>query len=110
MLHLNGIDVRQVTEYTLRSHEGNELTVDIALTQSAPRQPANFPGVPAGTKVTLTSWRSTATGHATTSLTQPGLPISSEMHTAGTQTFAVKQGSQRSSLDQKVTADMKLSP
>jgi hypothetical protein len=108
-IHLSGIDAKQVAEFTLRSVDGDQVTMDVKLTQTAPRQRADLPGVAAGTKVTLTKWRTTGSGQVTASLALPALPLASTMHSSGAQTFLVTMGSQRGVLDQTISIDLKVS-
>jgi hypothetical protein len=109
LLHLSGLEVRQVTAYTVRRHEGSQVVVDIKVTQDAPRQRAELPGVPKGTKVVMTKSKVSGSGTATLSLVQPGLPLASEMHVSGTQLFDVSSQGQRGTLVQKITTDVKVS-
>jgi hypothetical protein len=108
-LHVSGIDARQVAEYTLRAHDGNQVGVDVTLTQTAPPQSAELPGVPKGTKVRITKWNVSGTGNATMSLDRPGLPLTSMAHASGTQTFAVSAQGQKETLNQKISTDVKVS-
>jgi hypothetical protein len=108
-LHVSGIDARQVAEYTLRSRDGNQVQVDVKLTQTAPRQAAQLPGVPKGTKVMITKWSVAGGGSATLSVDRPGLPLMSVAHASGTQTFDVTAQGQRGTLDQKISTDVKVS-
>ena len=108
LVHVSGIEVRQVSEYTLRERDGSQVVVDVKLTQSAARQRAALPGVPNGTKVEITKWKGSGTGGATLSLVQP-LPLASEMHASGTQFLDVSGQGQRGTLIQKITTDVKVS-
>jgi hypothetical protein len=109
VVHVSGITVRQVTEYTLRQRTGSQFLVGIKTTQTAPRQRADIPGVPSGTKVELVKSDISGSGSATQDLTRPMLPIASEMRASGTQVLAVSGQGQHATLVQKVTIGVKIS-
>ena len=86
---LSGIDVRQSSEYTLREREADRVVLDVEYTQTAPRQRAELPGVPKGTKVEITKYRVSGTGRRRSDC-RSFMPIESRMHAAGVQNFSVR--------------------
>lgn len=109
-LRLSGIDVRQTTQYSLREREGSRAVFDVEVTQTAARQRAELPGLPDGAKVEITKWKMSGTGSVTLSLVQPVLPLSSQMHLAGTQLLAVTAQGEHGTLVQKIAIDAAISP
>lgn len=57
-----GFRVSQTTNYTLAAVNGNEITLDVALTQTGSDQVVDFPGLPAGIEASLNSLESSGTG------------------------------------------------
>ena len=108
VLHVSGIDAHQVIEYALRQREGDQIVLDVKMTQTAPRQRADLPNIPRGTNVQISKWNVSGAGNATWNLARPGLPVASVMHAAGTQSFDVRSKSQRGTLTQNLTTDVKL--
>jgi hypothetical protein len=109
LVHASGITVRQVTEYTLSQRTDSQFLVAIKTTQTAPRQRADIPGVPKGTKVELVKSNVSGSGSATMNLTRPMLPTESETHASGTQVLDVSGQGQHASLVQKITIGVKIS-
>jgi hypothetical protein len=109
LVHVSGITLRQVTEYTLRQRTGSQFVVAITTTQTAPRQRADIPGVPKGTKVEVVKSNVSGSGSATQDLTRPMLPIASETRVSGTQVLAVNGQGQHATLVQKITIGIKIS-
>ena len=107
-LTLNGIDLRQAYVFTLRARDGDRIELDTEFTQTAPRQRAELPGVPAGTQVQVTRFRTTGNGNATLDLTEP-VPLASESEAAGAQVFDVRAQGQQGTLRQKVEIGVELS-
>ena len=105
---LSGIDVRQSSEYTLREREADRVVLDVEYTQTAPRQRAELPGVPKGTKVEITKYRVAGTGSTTVGLSEL-MPIESRMHAAGVQNFSFRQQGDQGTLSQKLTIDVTVS-
>jgi hypothetical protein len=103
-----GIDVRQSYEYTLREREADRVVLDVEYTQTAPRQRAELPGVPQGTKVEITKFRVSGTGSTTIGLSDL-MPIESQMHAAGVQTFSIRAQGEQGSMTQKLTVDVTVS-
>jgi len=104
-----GIDARQTYEYTVRERDADHVVLDVEYTQTAPRQRAELPGVPTGTKVSITKFRVAGTGTATIGLSAL-LPVESKTHAAGVQIFSVQENGDHHTLTQKVTADVSVSP
>jgi hypothetical protein len=105
---IGGINVRQSYEYTLRKRDPNRVGLDVEFTQTAPRQGADLAGVPKGTKVQITKFRISGTGTTTVALAAL-MPVASRMHASGVQVFSVRTQGKRSSLAQKMTADVTVS-
>ena len=105
---LAGIDIRQSYEFTLLERDGNVVKVSMKTTQAAPRQRATLPGLPTGTKVTITKYRVSGSGTITMELGAP-VAVEGESHVAGTQVFSVSAGGQSGTLTQKLSADVELS-
>ena len=105
---MSGIDVRQTYEYTLREREADRVVLDVEYTQTAPRQRAELPGVPKGTKVEITKFRVSGTGSTTVGLSEL-MPIESRMHAAGVQVFSVRAEGEQGTLTQKLTVDVTVS-
>jgi hypothetical protein len=57
-----GFSVTQTAVYTLKSADGSDVTLDIALTQSASAQTVDFAGLPAGVEARLDSLESSGAG------------------------------------------------
>jgi hypothetical protein len=74
-IHSNGLSVRQAFTYTLRERHGNEIALDVAISQTAPPQQARFPGMPTGAEAELVRWRGTGSGRISMDLTEPLLSI-----------------------------------
>ena len=109
-LSVSGVDVRQTALYTLRERDGDRVVLDVVTKQTAPRQVAEFPGMPSGTKVEVASWKVSGTGTTTLSLVQPVLPLSSVMSSSGRQVLDITAAGDRGTLVQKVTVFVEVSP
>ena len=105
---VGGIDVRQTYEYTLREREADRVVLDVEYTQTAPRQRAELPNVPSGTKVQITKFKISGTGSTTVGLSEL-MPIESRMHAAGVQVFSIRPTGERGTLTQKLTVDVTVS-
>jgi hypothetical protein len=101
----SGIRLRQQYEYRLRARDGNRVTLDIDFVQTAPRQRANVPGLPASARVQITGWRVTGSGNSTLELTTP-FPAELQTHAAGTQEFSVRYRGDSGTLSQRVALDI----
>ena len=108
-LELNGIDVKQVHTYTLRAHEGTQLELDVKVRQTARRQPADLPGVPAGVEVEVTRWKVNGSGHLTHDLSRP-YPSDGELRIRGRQVFRADDGEKIEVLRQRVRTEITVQP
>jgi len=57
-----GFTISQTADYTLASRNGDDCEMAVALTQTAPAQPFNVPGMPPGTEARLESLEGTGDG------------------------------------------------
>ena len=106
-IEASGMSVRQTYDFTLRERDETRVVVDVKFAQTAPRQRAEFPGMPAGAKVVLTKWKVTGTGSSTIDLTQPYVPVASEAHATGSQTFDVHAQGEQGTLVQKLELNVR---
>jgi len=104
-----GIDVLQTGTYTLRSHTGSTLELDVEVRQTARRQPADLPGVPSDVDVQVTRWRVNQHGHFTHDLTQP-YPVRGQTRLKGLQVFRADDGHQTETIRQRTTVKVTIEP
>jgi hypothetical protein len=99
--------VHQTYRFRLVSRNATDVTLALQVVQTAPRQVAHLPGVPASAHIVLTKLTDTGTGTTTLRLGEP-LPLSSTTHTTGSQVFAVTTQGQHGKLVQKIKVDLNL--
>lgn len=108
-LRLNGIDVQQTTQITLRDRNEDRVVLDIKLIQTAPHQRVDMPGMPKGTRVEITRFKTSGSGSTALSLSRPILPLEAEMHASGKQLLDVTAQGDRGTFVQTATVDVKVS-
>jgi hypothetical protein len=104
-LTLNGIRVRNVFEYRLKSRTGTTLELDVRGTQTARRQTVESDGA----TVRVKSFKTTFRGATTMDLTRL-LPVASRVRGTGDQKFDVKEGDDSGELRQHVEVEATLEP
>jgi len=89
-LEMNGIRLSQTTEYTIVAFDGDRITIDVAVKQSAEPQKISPPGLPPGATIELRSLESEGSGRTILDLGQVGPPQAklsmssqSQMHFTG---------------------------
>ena len=92
----------------MRERDADRLVLTFEYTQTAARQRAELPGVPKGTKVTITKYLVSGTGSTTLELSEP-LPLEGQTHAVGTQVFSVHAQGDQGTLTQKLALDVKIS-
>jgi hypothetical protein len=107
-VQLSGINLRQTLEYTLLERDGDHVTVSLKSTQTAPRQRAELPGLPAGTKVVITKYRVSGSGRMTLDLSEP-VAVAGTSQAGGSQVFAVSAQGQSGTFTQKLEIEMTIS-
>lgn len=106
-LTLNGIDVTQVTTYTVTAIEGSVATLSVEGQQIVEPGPIDFPGLPAGVEVSVDVWDVGTTGTVRLDLARP-IP-GSEATVAGSQTL-VGSGAEAFTLVQDLTNRTTITP
>lgn len=104
-----GVELSQTYEYTLVRHEGTRLTLEVGYTQTGARQPAAFPGLPAGVTAELTGWNITGTGTTVLDLSQV-IAVEGHLEAQGREEFRFDQGAQSETLDQHVKFGFDVAP
>lgn len=106
-LTLNGIDVTQVTVYTVTAIEGSVITLSVEGQQLVEPGPIEFPGLPAGVEVSVDVWDVGTTGTVELDLSRP-VPAS-EATVAGSQTL-IGSGIEEFTLIQDLTNVTTITP
>jgi hypothetical protein len=106
---INGITMNTTTHYTLSSRTGDSYELDFTQTAEAPPGPADFPGLPAGTRASVTSFTVQSSGRTAGDLTRH-LPQTSSTSGSGDGTFTVTVGADRSTLQEHLSIDLTVSP
>lgn len=103
----NGIAMRQVITYTVKSIQGNVVTLDTALVQQADAQKLSPEGMPPGAEATLDSLASTGTGNTVIDLTHLFPNNGSLAHDMNTRMTINAQG-QQMSMGMKMKLDLQM--
>ena len=108
-LNLNGIQARQVYEYTLKKRTGSKLVIGVTGTQTAGRQTVELPNVASGAQLEVRKFKTTFRGENTVELSNL-LPIAGQVRSSGDQTFRIRAGSQSGTLSQHLTVRLVVKP
>ncbi len=107
--NISGITMNTTTHYTLRSRTGDQYELDHTTEADAPPGAASFPGLPSGTRASITRFTLQSTGRTTGDLTRH-LPLTSSGSGSGDGIFTVGVGAQQSELVQHLTVELTLGP
>ncbi|MEO7836642.1 MAG: hypothetical protein ABIS21_03245 [Acidimicrobiales bacterium] len=100
-----GIRAKLVLTYVLRELAGDGYVLDVSYDQSAGRQDADFPGLPAGTKVELQDLQLNGKGEITGNVASV-FPIRSTLSAAGTAKLNVASETEKGKLLQRLAIDV----
>lgn len=106
-LTLNGIDVTQVTTYTVTAIDGTVVTLSVDGQQVVEPGPVQFPGLPSGVEVSVDAWDVGTAGTVQLDLSRP-VPAS-EATVTGSQTL-VGSGAEEFTLVQDLTNVTTITP
>jgi hypothetical protein len=107
-LTLNGIEARQVYEYTLKKRTGSKLVIAVTGTQTAGRQTVELPEA-SGAQLEVRKFKTSFRGENTIELTNL-LPTAGEVRSSGDQTFRIQAGSKSGTLNQHLTVRLLVKP
>jgi len=107
-LQSGGFDVSQTATYTIVAMQGQNVTLDVAMTQTAPAQVVEMPGMPPGAGANLESLESSGTGSMQIDLTRfmPTSNVNLSMAIA----LAISAGGGNQRIDMNLQTDMSISP
>ena len=108
-LTLNGIEARQVYEYTLKKRTASTLVIRVTGTQTAGRQTVDLSDLAPGAQLEVRRFKTTFRGENTVELTSL-LPTAGQVRSNGDQTFRIKAGSKSGTLSQHLTVRLRLKP
>jgi hypothetical protein len=108
-LSLNGIQARQVYEYTLKKRTGGTLVIGVTGTQTADRQTVDLPNVASGARLEVRKFKTTFRGENTVELASV-LPTASQVRSNGDQTFRIQAGNNSGTLSQHLTVRLVVKP
>lgn len=108
-LTLNGIEARQVYEYTLKKRTGSKLVIGVTGTQTAGRQTVELSNLAPGAQLEVRRFKTTFRGENTVELTNL-LPTAGQVRSTGDQTFRIKAGGKSGTLSQNLTLRLVLKP
>jgi hypothetical protein len=108
-LTLNGINARQIYEYTLKKRTGSKLVIGVTGTQTAGRQTVELSDVAPGAQLEVRRFKTTFRGENTVELTNL-LPSAGKVRSNGEQSFRIKSGSRSGTLSQQLTVALELKP
>ena len=104
---LNGITTRSTSTYTLQRRDGDEYEFEVEQDVTSPKGEVDLPGLPEGASAELVDYAVTNRGTIRGRLSSL-LPVSSRLSGGGDIEMGVTQGSERSTLLQKLTMDLAL--
>lgn len=104
---LNGVQTDTSTTYTLQARSGNAYALGVVQEATAPRGPAQLPGLPAGVTASIESFLLRSTGEVRGRLDQP-LPDNSTIQGGGDIELTVEGEGEAGRLSQRVTVDASL--
>lgn len=108
-LAVNGIEVNQVYEYTLKKHSGSRIELGVRGTQTAGRQTVQLPSVAPDAQLQVQSYKTTSRGSYTIDLTSL-LPVANDVRSISNQTSRIQSGSNSGTLRQHLTVHLVLKP
>lgn len=103
----SGVTVRQTSTYTLRSFDGEQIVVDIAVLQTAAPQSMDIPNLPEGATARITRWRGEGHGTATIAVREP-VARSANVAMSADQRFTISLQGQRAPVVQHLEMTMDL--
>jgi len=105
----NGADVLQNTEYKLTERDGQTVTLEVTITQSAENQKFSPPNLPPGSTATMKKLDTKGTGKMTIN-TNSAIPVSSTMDLKTETTVEVTVNGQTQTVDVTAEITMEISP
>jgi hypothetical protein len=105
----NGIQIRQVAQYTLNKRTDAVVELGIRGTQSAKPQTIESPEVPAGAELRLTKLKTTLRGNVTLNLNSV-LGQDGQVRASSNQTVDVRAGDESGKVHQQIDFDVSLKP
>ena len=104
-LETGTIATRLVLSYVLRQAEGDRYVLDVAYEQTAPRQKAELPNLPAGTEVEIRDFLVSGKGEVNGTLASV-FPSRSTLAATGTINMDVRSRTERGTLVQRLSLDV----
>jgi hypothetical protein len=103
-LSANGISVLQTAVYTLTKIDGDHIAFSVDIAQTADHQEVRAPGMPPGSKLSITTWKGTGTGDVELELDKLLLPVHATVSLGEHAKMLIEAGSDK----QDMTMDIEL--
>lgn len=103
-LGANGVNLSQTAVYTLTKLDGDHIAFSVDIAQTADHQELRAPGMPPGSKLSITAWKGTGAGDAELELDKLLLPVHATVSLGEHAKMLIEAGSDK----QEMTMDVEI--